>query len=262
MQKGTIAQALDYFLDPEHGWMFGQDIQRALVEFMGNSGQISEEAFGYFMEWFLFEHVLRNGKTPLQYFAQENPLKFSEETVRLYAEMDKTQHYDFFEVLSITKNKALELRSVRDGRRYAVSEKMATSGPRVGDVIVCRVGKVGEVWELISSDPIAMPKPSKNDIRRMREEFPIVNPKIVYHEIFDPEMIDPVDFSMEQLEEGSALVSGAKGGMPEDGFDDCAVCQLTRKAKEGGRQPTQQELKAAIDEVNKTRMLGGETSQQ
>ena len=250
MQKGTIGQVLDYFLDPEHGWMFGRDIQQALVEFMGNSMQISEEASGYFTEWFLFDYSFRNGKTPLQYFMQENPLKLSEKDILLYTELNKTQHHDFFEVLSIIQDKTLMLRSVRDGRTYEASERSTTNGPQIGDVLVCRIGKIDEVWELVSNNALTLPNPSKKDLRRMQEQFPILNPKIVYHEIIEPEMIDPVNFSMEQLQEGAALISGAEGDMPDDGFDDCAVCQLMRKAKKEGRQPSQVELESAMREAN------------
>jgi len=42
------------------------------------------------------------------------------------------------------------------------------------------------------------------------------------------------------------LVSGGSSGDEEELFDDCPICQVMKKAKEEGREPTMEELQSAF----------------
>lgn len=247
MKKGFISQVLDYYFVPEHDFMFGSDIERAMADFFGDPhGYIDKEASGYFTDWFLSDFVLMNGKTPIKYFYDTNPLKLPIEELQMYETMIKNNRYDFFEVKSVRRGKGMTLKSVRDGEEFKIYEKSATNDTVLGDVFLCRIIKMGDRWEIASGGTLAMSKPSARDRQRMKHDFSVLDPKIVYREIVLPERRAVGDIKTEMIAGGGTLMTGMTGNVSQEEEDDCAVCQSTKAAKQKGRAPTMDELKEAL----------------
>jgi len=60
-----------------------------------------------------------------------------------------------------------------------------------------------------------------------------------------------LNFTENKIADSDAtLVSGSLNGTPMEEEDDCAVCRLTRKAREEGRAPTAKEIERAMKEAN------------
>lgn len=247
MTLGTVAAALDYYFEPDHAWMFGADIRRAVTEFSGGAAAPdTAEAFGFFSEWFLFDFVFRDGMTPLWYFYDRNPLDLPPEKLNTYDGMAKSNRFDFFEVGVVEKDWGMKLMSVRDGATFDIHEKKATRDLQQGDVIACRIASVNGNWDIMGGAAFVIPKPSKRDKKRMRDDFPEFNVKIAYHELLIPSRTELL-LSAHRFGNNEALITGGE----ED--DDCPVCRLTREAKQEGRQLTKAELLRAMEKANKER---------
>src|ERR1700733_6436075 len=98
MAEPILEKMLDYFMHPRNAWLYGQDIHRALTEFTG-PGQLPEDAFDFFVDWFAFDFEFRPSINLVSYAAKENPMKFSRPDQTAIAEMQNNR-LDFFEVLS------------------------------------------------------------------------------------------------------------------------------------------------------------------
>ncbi|HEY4493713.1 MAG TPA: hypothetical protein VJB98_03785 [Candidatus Paceibacterota bacterium] len=57
---------------------------------------------------------------------------------------------------------------------------------------------------------------------------------------------DVSNYNEVKLAEGTSLVSGRYDGTPMQEDDDCPVCRLTRRCREEGREPKQEELMQAM----------------
>lgn len=251
MEQGKIFRVVDYFLNPRQVWMFGPDVHRAMTEFLGHPGPLPEAIAPYFTEWFLFDFVFRDSMTPLGYFCRKNPLNLAGVELQFYAELESDNAYDFFEVVSLDKDAGeMKIMSVRTGRQFSVREGKATQECIKGEVLVCRVGLVGNYYEIVSGDTLSMEVPSRGDKRRMKQ-FPKIDPLIAYHAIIAPQE-SVMGWNAHDLGGGTALVTGIPDSMPTEGLDDCAVCQLMRKAKQDGQKPSREEIERAIEEVNRS----------
>lgn len=55
----------------------------------------------------------------------------------------------------------------------------------------------------------------------------------------------------DRVSEDNVLITGSTDGSSVDElYDDCAICQLIKKAKKENREPTMQELMEAFDKAN------------
>jgi hypothetical protein len=239
-----IEPLLEEYLNPARASQYGLDVQKAIFEFIGKSRQMSEEAFSYFTDWFVFEYVMQNGMRVIESFARENPLNLPAEKIEMYRSVAKDNRYDFFEVTHAEKG-FLRLVSMRDNETYDVLLQGKIHQAENRDVVICRIGKAGGLWYMLS-DSLGLPNPSQKDREQMLAMFPVPSPKLTYEEIVAPEMANDFSLDVENLGEGQALVTG---GDPH-ADDGCPICELTKKAKTEGRQPSMDELMRAFEEAN------------
>lgn len=243
MKKDIITRVFDYYFNPAFEYVFGKEIERSLVEFFGGLpiGEIDPASQGHFEEWFLFDFKIKDNKSPLRLFYEGNPLKLSSEELSIYKDMQEN-YFDFFEVIEIEAAKSATLRSTRLNKSFSVLEKTATKDLKKGDWVILRVFKNEDHYEITGGSAISFPgmktKQAKKFTSGVRTEL---NPKVVYGLLKGME--NP---RIQELEGGGALLSGGSGPFPQEEYDNCAVCQLLKRCKEEGRNPTEKEMRRAM----------------
>lgn len=240
-----IEPLLEEYLNPARASKYGMDVQKAIFEFIGKPRQMSEEAFSYFTDWFVFEYVMQNGMRVIERFAKENPLSLPSELIELYRDIAEDNRYDFFEVAHADKV-SLRLTCIRDGQTYDALLQGKVHQAKSHDVIVCRIGRARNEWHVLT-DSLGLPNPSKKDREQMLVMFPVPNPKLTYEEIVAPEMANSMmGMQAKQISDGTMILTGGEA----HGDDGCPVCVCMRKAKEEGPSPTQTEIMQAFEEAN------------
>lgn len=255
MRKGNITQILDYYMSPENLWMFRAEVDSALYDFFGGKipRPLTNDANGHFNEWFLYDFHLSMGQTPLEYFYSKNPLRLKPDKLAEYESM-KENIYDIWEVKEVHKNKGLILSNVRSGIEYEVKEKAATLELQKGDVVVLRVVKTGNHWEIAGGSSFFFTTSDKNAKKFIKEFKRIpgeIDPMIAYHVFTEKQQKQ--DFKKDKIADSNedVLVSGSFDGSPIQEDDNCAVCQLMRKTQKEGRQPERKEIMDAMEKVNR-----------
>jgi len=252
MKKENVTRILDYYMSPDGALMFfKKDIERAFEEFFDGKPDFPPplDAVGHFNEWFLFDFKLSTVETPLEYFYNKNPLRLSPEELIEYKDMQENV-YDIFEVKDVYKNKGLSLYSVRSEKKYEVREKSATDDLHKGDLLVCRIIKIDDHYELAGGSSFVLQPGEKGVDTFTADETSEINPKIIFHALIAQN--SESNFREDKIVDDDALlVSGSLDGrLSQEEDDDCAVCQLMRKTREEGRQPTREELERAMKEAN------------
>jgi hypothetical protein len=186
LPKGTVRNMLEHYLGSPK---LRGEVARAFREFfdendpgMDGAPAPFDWAASLFNEWFLFDFVLRNGRTPLEDFIAKNPLSLPEEAIGLYRALYES-HAGLFEVKSIALGESLALKELRTGTRFRVREFSATFTLRKGDLFFGRVGKVGDRWELVGSDLVAVPHGASAAERWTGDAGARLTAKDVYEEL-------------------------------------------------------------------------------
>ena len=259
MANDILEKTLDYFLHPQNSWLYGHDVQRAMTAFSGSPDPVPEHGLDFFLDWFAFDFQFRPGQNLLRYANASNPMQLSDEEIAALREITEHNRYDFFEVMSSgrlqvpmpassAKKIVTELKSVRDGSCYALPASERMRKVRVGEVVVCRLGKIRSEWHLMMNQGVGMYRPRAKDRRRMRNDFPIFNSQVVWRDIV---RANAILLDAQATSDGEMLVSGFVPGGSHQEDDDCAICQAMRKAKAEGRSLTHKELTDAFAEANK-----------
>lgn len=160
LPKGSIAKIYEYyFTTPRHS----EDVLRAMREFFdrpdldrGGSLEMNDRSEGLFNEWFLYNFILTNGKTPLVNFIDENPLRVSKNDIALCRTILKSNEYGLFEVLSVDIDKGLMLKNLQTGKEIYVSERKLTSQVTTDSIFFGRIGLVDDHYELIGADTFSI----------------------------------------------------------------------------------------------------------
>ena len=245
MKKGTVDRVLEYYLRPEHYSMFGLDVLGAMDEFTGQKGaKIEPDMMGHFTEWFLYDYKFNTGETPLEYFYNKNPFRLADEEREVYKNMQNNL-YDIFEVADLMPGSGMVFECVRTGEKYSVSEKAATQSLNKKDVVMCRIIDVGGVYEMAGGSVITLPRLAKGAKDFLYATNDKLTPKIAYSLIRGIK-----NGNFEKIGEDKVMITGALGGVSQEEYDDCAVCQLMKKCKEEGREPTEEELMQAMKKPN------------
>ena len=248
MAHAVLEKTLDYFLHPQNSWLYGQDVHRAMTAFSGSPDPVPEHGLDFFLDWFAFDFQFRPGQNLLRYASVSNPMQLGDDDIAALREIAEHNRYDFFEVMSSGKKIATELKSVRDGSCYALPASERMRKVRVGEVVVCRLGKIRSEWHLMTDQGVGMYRPRAKDRRRMRNDFPIFNSQVVWRDIV---RANAILLDAQATSDGEMLVSGFVPGGSHQEDDDCAICQAMQKAKAEGRSLTHQELTDAFAEANK-----------
>lgn len=252
MTKGNISKALEYYFDPEHKWMFGEELNRAIGEFFESKGaSLDPESVGHFSEWFLFDYKMQNGKTPLVYFCDSNPFRLPMDALSQYKDMQENV-FDVFEVKAVKMNEGFVMNGVNTGREFKVKEKSLTHSAKKNDAVACRIFKCGDHYEIAGGSASLLPSMAPEALKHFTDSITPLNPKGMFHILVKTQdFFDNGLMSAEKIGNDEMLVSGSRIGATQEEYDDCAVCQLMKKAKEEGRSPTTCELEKAFNEVNK-----------
>lgn len=253
MANDVLEKTLDYFLHPQNGWLYGQDVHRAMTEFSGSPDPIPEHGLDFFLDWFGFDFEFRPGQTLLKYASDSNPMQLNDGDITALQGIAENNRYDFFEVVSSGKHISTELKSMRDGNSYALSSTNRIRKVRVGEVIVCRIAQMQGAWHLMMDQGVGMYRPSARDKRRMREDFSVFNSQVAWREIVSA---DAVLLDAEATVDGEMLVSGFAPQSSHKEEDNCAICQAMRKAKAEKRPLTHKELTDAFAEANRDKDRG------
>jgi hypothetical protein len=248
MANVVLEGTLDYFLNPQNSWLYGHDVKRAMAAFSGSPNPIPKHGLGFFLDWFTFDFEFRPGQKLLQYACDSNPMQLKDEDIAALREVTEHNRYDFLEVISFGKNKSTELKSVRDESLYALSTSNRIRNVRVGEVIVCRLGRIRGEWHIMMDQGVGMYRPCAADRRHMRKDFPLFNSQIVWREIITA---NAVLTDAEATADGEMLVSGFAPGSSRQEDDNCPICQAMRRAKAEGRSLTHKEITEAFAEANK-----------
>ncbi|MDO8553134.1 MAG: hypothetical protein Q7S01_06475 [bacterium] len=248
MAYAVLEKTLDYFLHPKNSWLYGHDVQRAMTAFSGSPDPLPVHGLDFFIDWFAFDFQFRPDKNLLRYAGESNPMQFGDDELAALREIAENNRYDFFEAISFGKKIPTELKSVRDGNSYVLSTENRIRKVRVGEVVVCRIGRVGDAWHLMMDQGVGMYRPGARDRRHMRKDFPVFNSQVVWREIVSA---NAVLLDAEAMPDGEMLVSGFAPGNSHQEDDDCPICRAMRKAKAEKRKLTHQELTDAFAEANK-----------
>lgn len=133
-----------------------------------------------FNEWLVFDFVLPNGKNLIENYLEKNVDKMINKKVDACRDMlDNT--YSLFKVLDVTKGIDLKLYDVIFDKEYSVLEKKGSTQLHKEDAIFCRVGKVGDYWEIMSGKvhifPFVINKEMLHMFRDIKEP---INMKYLY----------------------------------------------------------------------------------
>jgi hypothetical protein len=183
MVNGTISKILDYYYKKDK---YKEELTNALRQFfdkpdLASGGELDykENDMGFFNEWFMFDFRLKNGRTLLQDFCDKNPYNFS--ILRLQQCKDILDNdYGFFEVSRVDVGEGMKLKNLNTNMEYQVKEHTATFQLKTGDILVNRVAKVGDHFELLGTDgsPI-LADGTKSSIYKLLVGISNLNPKII-----------------------------------------------------------------------------------
>lgn len=184
MRKGFVGEILHYF---ENIPKYIPEIYKAKNSFWGDEKIIIDMLEGeekiikeaLFNSWFLFDYKLSNGKTPLKTYFLTNFLNFDENDRENYKNLLKSK-YGLWRIKKVDFEQGMLLSNLVDGSEFYVKEKKATYNAKVDDVILQRITKIDDHYELISPDgnsyfPDGLRNPAVGILLRYKK----LNPKII-----------------------------------------------------------------------------------
>lgn len=159
LPTGTISKIHKlYYSDPR----YKNEIMRAMGEFFENPDivnnraiEITKESEGLFNEWFLYDFVMKNNKTPLENFICKNPLELSKKQLIVYTDLLHNR-YGIYEVLKIERGKSMTVKDLQTKEKFTVNEFVATFRMGAGDVFFGRIGQVADHLEFVGADCFSM----------------------------------------------------------------------------------------------------------
>ncbi|NQU82702.1 MAG: hypothetical protein HQ539_02015 [Parcubacteria group bacterium] len=183
MESGTIEKIFNYYFNK---LKFEGEVTRALREFFdmpdfnaGDSFNLTDEDEVTFNEWFIFDFKFKNGKTPLEDFYETNPYNFKMIRLQVYKDL-QDNHFGLYEAKEVRLGESIVLENLQTGKIYEVREYSATFGLKKGQVFSSRVGKVGDHYELVGSNPRFGPVRLDKTMRKLFcEDKSKLNPKVL-----------------------------------------------------------------------------------
>jgi len=170
-KASNVRRLLEHFFRDEND----EEVRRALNEFtdgeLDRKGQISldnEEGEAQMSDWIVYDYRFSNGKGLVENFLDENAEHLSVAEKKSFEEM-LLNKFGFFEVKAIEPEKSISLESLHSHKMYKAVEKMGTRGSRVGDILICRVGKQNGIWRMVGCNPMVVPFQFTKNARKMFE---------------------------------------------------------------------------------------------
>jgi hypothetical protein len=153
MKHGLISKILDYYFTRDK---YKGECDRAIREFF-NLGKdsvifsIDKAATPFFNEWFVYDFKLKNNKRVIEDYCDLNPYKLNMIELAECRYLLKNV-YGFLKVLRVDVGAGLEVEDIASGDKYYVREVSSTYQLQPGHVIVSRIAKIGDHYELVSAD--------------------------------------------------------------------------------------------------------------
>ncbi len=160
MEKGAISKIIEYYsTKPKHR----KEFITAVKEFFdrpdlkpGGDIELRDRDEEIFNEWFVFDFKLKNGKTLLEDFYDENPYNYNMIKLQIYKDL-QDNCFGLYRVKDIQLGEWLKLENLKTGKTYQVREFSATFSLKKEQVFSGRVGRVGSHYELVGSNPVFGP---------------------------------------------------------------------------------------------------------
>jgi hypothetical protein len=171
MEQGLVGRILKF-----HSEYFRADFANAPVEFfeediIPDEFYTDDQVEGLFAEWFIFDYKLTNGRLVLDNYIKENFDDLPEKEIIACKNLLDNE-FGFFLVKKVDKGKGLTLESMMRNKIYEVQEKNGTKTVSGNEVMVTRVARVDDHWEIISSEGFVFGKFTfdKNIIKRWQND--------------------------------------------------------------------------------------------
>jgi hypothetical protein len=153
MKHGLIGKILDYYFSRDK---YKRELDRATREFFSLSEDsvifsIDEAAAPFFNEWFVYDFKLKNGKRVIEDYCDLNPYKFNMIELAECRYLLKNV-YGFLKILKVDLGARLEVEDIASGETYYVREVSGTYQLQPEYVIISRIAKIGDHYELVSAD--------------------------------------------------------------------------------------------------------------
>lgn len=151
MEASSYFSVIDKILAHFAGPLFVEEMKKAKSEFFDNAGILEEKSDQYelrmsqFFDWYFFTRELTGyGETPLDVAQMARELRFSDEEVKILANLKKHRH----SIFEIVKNKGTDVivRDLRFGDKLTVknSDWSSTLSPDL--IFEARVLPSGQDW--------------------------------------------------------------------------------------------------------------------
>ena len=155
LPRGTISKIREYYLDHHK---YKKEILRAMQEFfeypdLGPEKKLEIGEYDEILlnEWLTFDFKFSDGQGMLEKYYNDNPHKLPLYKLSVYKHLQEN-YFGFYEVLEVNIGENMLLKNLKDDKEYRVKEVAGTMNLHKGDAIVCRVGNVGDHYELVGCD--------------------------------------------------------------------------------------------------------------
>jgi len=182
MEERIIQRLLEYYFETP---AFRDEMFKALRQFFnrpnllpGDRLKMEDRDEEIFNDWLVYDFRLKNKKTLLEDFCQRNPCRLSDIELQAYYNLQQNE-YGLFEILKDKSGKGLKVKNLKTGKKYEVKEFMGTFQAEVGELLIARVGKVGDHLEFVGADCYKLPVESKSFYLGKLGSKRKLNPKVV-----------------------------------------------------------------------------------
>jgi len=135
-------------------------------------GEIVDEIrLAALIEAFIFEHRLKNGMTPLEYFLAHARIPGSD--ISRYKKLMKNR-FGIFEVVEVYRGQGMMLKDIVTDREYFVLEKRGSLSVKTGNITPCRIIRVRRHFAIISPVVSVMGEEAGYVLRRRINNNPSV----------------------------------------------------------------------------------------
>ena len=156
MRKGLVSDVFHYFSSNK---IYQYDIEKALVKFCEKDiifgkhcyRDLNNKEIETFIDWFLFYYKLKDNKQkPLKFYYLTKYLSFNEEDKENYKNLLKSV-YSLWKICKVDLDKGIDLENMYNKKHIYVKEKIGTHNANIGDIIISRVGKIDDHYELLGN---------------------------------------------------------------------------------------------------------------
>jgi hypothetical protein len=175
-RSGDLKRAL---LEFAHGSRFAGAFQKALLDHFGEATELDEEAFGNFLDAFVLQHRLADGRTVVDHFVAAHPELPEQERAMLRGWQDVVE--GIFAIRG-RDGDALLGDNLVDERVYRIHSNM---GPAVfermpsGAFLIARLVPVEDEW-LLSGLSSILPAADRDEVYRLAAELAQQHPSLVF----------------------------------------------------------------------------------